>query len=199
MHSTVSRRFAARSATARAAGAGAALRVAACAALAGALLAACSPAYDWRTVTDSADGYAIDLPAKPTVDERPIDIAGTPMRMRMRIADAQEAVFAVGTIALPSDDPQLQRAVLDYLRAGLARNVGAPADARAAQVPLAAGGQVTGLEIDVSGKAGAEHERKTIHARLVARGRHVYQATIVAGREPPQEQVDQFFQSFKLF
>jgi hypothetical protein len=213
MHPTVIRRFAAsarvacavylarvaHSAHGRTRAAAAALGTAACAACVGWLLAGCSPAYNWRTVNDNVAGYAIDLPAKPTLDERALDIAGTPMRMRVRAANAQEAVFAVGTIALPSDDPQLQRAVLDFLRAGLARNVGASADARATEIPLAAGGQVPGLEIDVSGNAGAGREHRTIHALLVARGKHVYQAAIIAGREPPREQVDQFFQSFKLF
>lgn len=167
--------------------------------LAALVLAGCSPAYDWRTVTDNENGYAIDLPAKPLIDERPIDIAGTKMRMHVRAANAATAVFAVGTVVMPSDDPQLQRTVLDYMRDGLARNVGAKPDARAIDVPLAGGGRVAALELDVSGPAGATGKHKTIHAWLVARGRHVYQATIVADEAPPQEQSDQFFQSFKLF
>jgi hypothetical protein len=164
-----------------------------------AVLIGCSPAYDWRTVTDNSDGYAIDLPAKPTADERPIDIAGQAMPMHMRAAHAAGAVFAVGTIELPSDDPQLQRTVLDYLRTGLARNLGAVASARPVQVPLAAGGQVPALEIAVSGTAGAQSEHKVIQAWLVARGKHVYQATIAADKAVPREQSDQFFESFKVY
>lgn len=164
-----------------------------------ATLAGCSPTYDWRTVTDNSDGYAIDLPAKPTEDERPIDIAGTSMPMHMRAAHLNGAVFAVGTIVLPSDDPQLQRVVLDYLRTGLARNLGAAGTARAIGVPLAAGGRIPALEIALSGTAGDEHEHKMLHAWLVARGRHVYQAVIAADVAPPPEQSDQFFGSFKVF
>lgn len=167
--------------------------------LAALAMAGCSPAYDWRTVTDSENGYAIDLPAKPLADERPIDIAGTTMRMHVRSAHAAAAVFAVGTVAMPSDDPQVQRTVLDYMRDGLARNVGAKPDTRAVDMPLAGGGRVPALELDVSGPAGATGRHKMIHAWLVARGRHVYQVTIVAGEAPPKEQSDQFFQSFKLF
>jgi hypothetical protein len=163
------------------------------------MLAACSPTYDWRTVTDNADGYAIDLPAKPTEDERPVDIAGTPMPMHMRAAHVAGAVFAVGAIVLPNDDPQLQKTVLDYLRTGLARNVGATPDARTVHVPLATGGELPALEIAVSGAAGAEHRHKVLHAWIVARGRHVYQAAIAADLEPPHEQTDQFFSSFKVF
>ncbi|NRO94554.1 hypothetical protein GWC77_01170 [Paraburkholderia sp. NMBU_R16] len=167
--------------------------------LAAFVLAACSPPYDWRTVTDDTNGYAIDLPAKPLIDERPIDIAGTAMRMHVRAARAQNAMFSVGTVAMPSDDPKLQRAVLDSMRDALARNVGAKPDAHAIDVPLADGGHVPALELEVNGPVGATGRSKTIHAWLVARGTHVYQAAVIADDAPPKEQTDQFFQSFKVF
>ena len=179
-------------------GAGTVLRSAACVAVTGAALIACSPTYDWRTVANDAQGYSVDLPAKPSNDERQIDIGGTPMKMAMQIAEADHTVFAVGSVTLPSDDPQVQRAALEFLRAGLARNLGATPDAHATQIPLAAGGQVPGIEMTFSGKAGANQEPRTMHARLVARGRHVYQAAIIGSKNPAPEQIDQFFQSFKL-
>jgi hypothetical protein len=166
---------------------------------AGWLLAACSPTYDWRTIMNNDNGYTVDLPAKPTTDQRQIDIGGTPMNMSMQIAEAGDAVFAVGTVMLPSDDPQTQRTALDYLRSGLAHNLGSAADAHATTIPLAAGGQVQGLEMTFSGKAGPKQETRTMHARLVAKGRHVYQAAVIASKEPPPEQVEQFFTSFKLY
>ncbi|QCP51610.1 hypothetical protein FAZ95_02095 [Trinickia violacea] len=175
------------------------LRAFAGAAILGCALTACSPDYDWRTIMNSADGYTIDLPAKPLNDERDVDIGGARMKMKMQSAHAEGVVFAVGTVILPSDDPQLRQAVLDYLRTGLARNLGAAPEARTTQVPLAAGGMVPGLEMSVSGDAGEKREHRTIQVRLVARGKHVYQAAIIADKAPPQEQVDQFFQSFKLY
>ncbi len=166
---------------------------------AGFLLAACSPTYDWRTIMNNDNGYTVDLPAKPTTDERQIDIGGTPMKMSMQIAEAGDAVFAVGTVMLPSDDPQVQRTALDFLRSGLAHNLGTQPDARAAEIPLAVGGQVPGFEMTFTGKAGPKQELRTMHARLVAKGRHVYQAAVIASKEPPPEQVEQFFGSFKLY
>src|SRR5258705_3764344 len=163
------------------------------------LLAACSPTYDWRTIMNNDNGYTVDLPAKPAADERQIDIGGTSMKMSMQTAEAGDAVFAVGTVMLPGDDPQVQRTALEFLRTGLARNLGATPDSHATQIPLAAGGQVLGIEMTFSGKAGPKQEQRTMHARLVARGRHVYQAAVIASKELPQEQLDQFFQSFKLF
>jgi hypothetical protein len=163
------------------------------------LLAGCSPTYDWRTVMNNDSGYTVDLPAKPSHDARQIDIGGTSMQMAMQTAEAGSAVFAVGTVMLPSDDPQTQRTALDFLRNGLARNVSAAPDAHPVQIPLAAGGQVPGLEMKLSGKAGEQKETRTIYARLVAHGRRVYQAAIIASEPLPQEQVDQFFQSFQLY
>ncbi|RFU47534.1 hypothetical protein [Paraburkholderia sp. DHOC27] len=162
-------------------------------------LTACSPTYDWRTIMNNDNGYSVDLPAKPSDDARQIDIGGTPMQMAMQTAEAGKAVFAVGTVMLPSDTPQTQQAALDFLRDGLARNVGAAPDAHAVPIPLAAGGQIAGLEMKLSGKAGEDKESRTIYARLVVHGKRVYQAAIIASQPLPQEQVDQFFQSFQLY
>lgn len=175
------------------------LRTAACTLALGGALAACSPTFDWRTIMNNDNGYTVDLPAKPDNDQRAVQIDGKPMQMAMQTAEAGDAVFAVGTVMLPSDDEATQRAALEFLRTGLARNVGAAPDAHAVQIPLAAGGKVLGLEMKLSGEAGSQHETRTVYARLVARGRHVYQAAIIASKPVQQEQVDQFFSSFQLY
>lgn len=163
-----------------------------------AVLAACSPSYDWRTLHNDA-GYTIDLPAKPTVEEQPVALGGTSMPMRMQAAHVDGAVFAVGTLTLPDDRGDTRRAALEFLRAGLSRNLeGAPQTA-SVPVPLAAGGAVNGLELRIAGAAaGGDRARKTIVARLAARGRHAYQAVVIADGPLAQEQLDQFFGSFKL-
>nr|WP_245841147.1 hypothetical protein [Paraburkholderia ribeironis] len=177
----------------------AAAGTAACALALGVALGACSPTFDWRIVMNNDRGYTVDFPAKPGNDQRAVQVGGTPMQMAMQTAEAGNAVFAVGTVMLPDDAEATQRAALEFLRAGLARNVGAAPDAHAVQIPLAAGGQVLGLEMNVSGEAGSQHEKRTVYARLVARGRHVYQAAIIASGPLPQEQVEQFFSSFQLY
>ncbi len=164
-----------------------------------AALCACSPTYDWRTISNNDSGYSVDLPAKPGADERRIDVDGTPMRMRVQTAEVADDVFVVGTLDLPDAQPATQQKALDFLRAGLARNVSGVPDAQAVAVPLATGGAVPGVELRVAGRAGANGETRTIHARLVAKGAHAYQVAIVGRAEPPVEQVDQFFGSFKLY
>lgn len=175
-------------------------RAASAALLAGALapLIACSPTYDWRTISNDASGYSVDLPAKPDSDERRIDVDGTPMRMRVQTAEVNGAVFVIGTLDLPDAQPATQQKALAFLRAGLARNVGAAPEAHPVAVPLVAGGSVEGVDMQLAGKAGAKDEQRTIHARLVAKGAHAYQLAIVGRDQPAPEQVDQFFQSFKL-
>ncbi|CAB4049951.1 hypothetical protein LMG9964_03613 [Paraburkholderia phenoliruptrix] len=175
------------------------MRVAACALALGVALGGCSPTFDWRTIMNNDNGYTIDLPAKPGNDQRAVQIDGMPMQMSMQTAEAGDAVFAVGTIMLPDDSEATQRKALDFLRTGLARNVGVPPDAHVVQIPLAAGGKVPGLEMKLTGEAGSAHESRTVYARLVARGRHAYQAAIIASKPLPQEQVDQFFSSFQLY
>lgn len=163
-----------------------------------ALISACSPAYNWRTVSDAAEGYAIDLPAKPTVDERQVAIAGLTLPMHVRAAETQHAVFAIAVVDLPRDDAALGQTVADDLRRALARNVSASPVEHAVQVPLATGAAVPGVDIVATGAAGDAHQRRTIHAWIAVRGRHVYQAAIIAARVPPPDQSDQFFGSLKL-
>ncbi|PRG50694.1 hypothetical protein C6V06_21480 [Burkholderia gladioli] len=170
------------------------------------IAAGCTPALDWRTLHNDA-GYSIDLPAKPTLDARPVEIGGASMDMRMQAAHVEGAVFAVGTVILPDARPATQRAVLDALRAGLSRNLRARAAEREVAVPLAAGGSTPGIELRLSGEpAGASGHAgasgaaagKTVVARLVARGAHVYQAVAIADAPLPPEALDQFLGSFKL-
>jgi hypothetical protein len=171
----------------------------ACAGVLAAALTACSPTFDWRTIMNNENGYTVDLPAKPSNDQRDVQIGDKPMQMAMQTAEAGDAVFAVGTVMLPDDAEATQRAALEFLRDGLARNLGAAPAAREVQIPLAAGGKVPGLEMQLSGTAGSQHETRTIYARMVAHGRHVYQAAIIAAKPLPSEQVDQFFSSFQLY
>lgn len=168
------------------------------ASLATLLACGCSPAYNWRTVSDAGAGYSIDLPAKPTVDERQVAIAGTTLPMHVRMAETQHVVFAMAVVDLPRDDAAFGQTVADELRRALARNVSASPVEHAVQVPLATGAAVPGVDIVATGAAGEAHEQRTIHAWIAVRGRHVYQAAIIAAQAPPQEQSDQFFGSLKL-
>jgi hypothetical protein len=166
-----------------------------------AALLACTPAYDWRTIQNNDDAYEVTFPAKPRSDARDIDVAGKPMHMKMQMAEAGDAVFAVGTVDLPDADPATQRAALDFLQQGLARNLNAAPAAHPVDIEVAAGGRLSGAEITVSGISanGQKSETHQIRARFIAKGTHAYQVAIVSTKAPPPDQIDQFFSSFKLF
>jgi hypothetical protein len=177
------------------------VRTVACVLAACAALLACTPTYDWRTIMNNDDGYEVTLPAKPRSDERAIEIAGQTMQMKMQTAEAGDAVFAVGTVVLPNADPATQRAALDFLQQGLAHNLNAAPVVRPVEIDIAAGGKLDGAEINVRGPGGSEKQSDTrsMHARFVAKGTHVYQVAIVSATPPPDDQADQFFSSFKLY
>jgi len=167
----------------------------------GACLTACTPAFDWRSVTNTEGGFSVTYPAKPALDERSVQIAGQSLRMQMQSARVGDTVFAVGVVMLPADTPALQAAVIDYLQQGLARNIGAAPQMQPARIQLdATGASIPATQFAASGVVpDSKHEHRFMSARFAARGARVYEVVIVAPTEPATEQVDQFFDSFKLF
>jgi hypothetical protein len=164
-------------------------------------LSACTPSFDWRTVVNQDGGYSVSFPAKPGVDQRPVKIAGQALPMLMQSARVGEVSFAVGVLTLPSDDPALRATVLDALEQGLARNIGAPLQTHPVSIAVGnPGEQVIGAEFVASGVvADAHHTHRMMHARFAARGTKIYEAVVVAPQAPATEQLDQFFDSWRLF
>ncbi|KAG0163500.1 hypothetical protein DFQ30_011473 [Apophysomyces sp. BC1015] len=141
------------------------------------------------------------LPAKPLLDERVLSIAGQSMKMRMQTATVGDAMFAVGVVTLPADDPALRAQVLTDLQSGLARNVGAQPVLRAVRMADShdAGDRLR-IAMDVAGPvANAQaDDTRTIHAQFAARGRYVYQAAVVSAKAPDPAQLEQFFSSLSF-
>ncbi len=175
-------------------------RLVAIALLLPALLAGCSSKFEWRTMTNDDGRFSVMYPAKPSLDERTLPIAGRQLKMQMQAARAGGAMFAVGAVQLPNDDPALQRAVLESLESGLARNIGIAASPRKIRIPLTEDGQfVDGEALSGSGQVPGHSERRTLSARFAIRGRRVVQAVVISDKPIPPEQVDQFLNSFRLY
>lgn len=51
----------------------------------------------------------------------------------------------------------------------------------------------------LTGKAGPQHEKRVLYARLVAKGTPRLPSGNHRQSSSPEEQIDQFFQSFKLY
>jgi len=172
-------------------------------AVASALLMACSPKYDWRTVHSNDGAYAVDYPAKPTAEARPIAINGQRMPMTMQAASTDGTLFAIGVVELPADDPVWRRRAVEALRNGLSANLKGRVTERdiavqtAAQPPLS----LPAVELIAQGAGGDDPAPRRLTARVVATGKRAYQAVVLesgdAARDARQhEQVDQFLSSF---
>lgn len=168
-----------------------------------ALLMACSPKYDWRTVQSNEGAYAVDYPAKPTAEARPITINGQRLPMTMQAASIDGTLFAVGVVELPADDAVWRQHAVDALRGGLSANLKGNVTVRdvvvktAAQPPLS----LPGVELIAQGAGGDDPTPRRLTARVVATGKHAYQAVVLesgdAARDArQQEQVEQFLASF---
>jgi hypothetical protein len=151
--------------------------------VAAAVLAGCSPAYNWRDYTSADGAYRVLFPAKPATHTRAIDLGGIKVDMTMTAAEVEGTTFAVGT-ALAPDAAQAQ-ATLPAMRQALLRNIGAQD----------AGDGVT-LDVDAVGKGNRGPVR--LVGRFVAKGTRMYQVIVLGtpGAMPP-EHTEQFLSSFK--
>ena len=157
------------------------MAVVACAAV----LAACSPKFDWREVRGTSAPFVVLLPAKPATHTRSVNLDGISVDMTMTAADAGGVTFAVGTAELP-DAAQAQHA-LTAMKTALVRNIGGTV--RKETAPAAGT-----LEVEAAGT-----DSRLLLARFIARDKRIYQV-IAVGKESalPPEAADTFFTSFKL-
>lgn len=177
------------------------------AALLATLLAACSPRYDWRTTLSSEGAYTALYPARPTGAARDVAIAGRKLPMTMEAARIDDTLFAVGVVTLPEDDAALRKEALASMQSGLMANLGTHPDApvRTRTVTIMSAAQpavaLDAVEVQVAGVSPQDQSPRRLTARLVASGRHVYQAVVLeagdAARDLRQaEQVEQFLTGF---
>lgn len=168
-----------------------------------ALLMACSPKYDWRTVRSNEGAYVVEYPAKPTADARPITINGQRLPMTMQAASIDGTLFAIGVVELPADDPVWREQAVAALHTGLSANLKGQVLAKDIAVKTAAQPprSVPAVELIAQGTGGNDPTPRRLTARVVAVGKRAYQAVVLEsgdaardGRQ--QEQVDQFLTSF---
>ncbi len=163
-------------------------------ALVGLLLAACSPAYDWREVNDMESGYSITFPDKPVKVSRPMTIAGESVELTLQSAKVGDGYFAVGTVPLTPAQMAKSGPLLDTLRLAMQNNIGVketPAKtvttAGVAWQEVLAQGQMTG------------GRPALLHARFAVIGSRLME--VIAMGDPdrlPVEVRDQWFGSLRL-
>ena len=168
-------------------------------------LSACTPRFDWRSVRGTDAPYTILLPAKPSTHTRSVNLGGIQASMTMTAAEVDDVTFAVGSAELP-DAAQAQAALL-VMKDTLVQNIGgvirrekSMLGSQASTIELEAGPAAPGLPVGASDVQAVRNARMTaLHARLLARGRRVYQVIVIgADKSIPQDAVDMFLTSFKL-
>ncbi|MBQ5965643.1 hypothetical protein [Massilia sp. ZL223] len=152
-----------------------------------ALVASCSPTYNWREYTSQDGAYTVLFPAKPSSFTRSIDLNGMRVDLTMTAAEVEGTTFAVGSGAAP--DAAAAQAALPAMRQALLRNIGA-ADSGAAR------DEKGRLAVDAGGTGNGQPVK--LVGRFEARGTRFYQVIVLGKRSTvTQEQTEQFLTSFK--
>ena len=145
------------------------------------LVAACSPALDWRNVPLPDTQFVASLPCKPARFERQVTVANVPVKLFMLSCDAEGVTYGVATAEV--GDPTRIDAVLRALRES------ARASIRSAEVSARA--------LNVQGSTPfAENSSAIFHGqrpdgqrvdesiRVFARGTRVFQASAIGAALP---------------
>ena len=146
------------------------------------LLAACSPALDWREVPLAGTDLLGRFPCHPSHVVRNVELMGRQQQFALTSCDAGGVTY--GIITTDVEDPTRVDAALTTLAEAARRSVGA---SNATIVPLAFAG-VTPYRGDIrmrlSGRRG-DGQGVEESISLFARGTRVFQATAIGPALPP--------------
>jgi hypothetical protein len=151
-------------------------------------LAACMPEYNWRDVRFEAQRLVVTLPGKPAELSRPIDLNGIRATMTMHGVKVNDLSYTLAWVNTPDATESTRDKMLDAMRAGMVRNVGAAvADIKAVniQIPVTdasgkAGMQMPAMRLSAAGKASAtKAPALRMEALFVARADRVYQFVVI--------------------
>lgn len=155
-----------------------------------ALLAGCSPHFNWREFTSKDASWQALFPDKPATVSRDIDLDGMKTTMTMTAAEVDDILFAVGQAQ--AGDAATAGAALSAMQTALVRNIeGTVTSSKSSATPE----RIT-RDIDATGSRNGKPTR--IVAHFEAHGRSLYQV-VVAGPAAAikPEHTEQFLTSFK--
>jgi hypothetical protein len=138
------------------------------------MLAACSPALNWREVRPEGSGALAMFPCKPSHEVRHVVLAGMPLEMAVVACHAADAMFGLGYADV--GDPTRVAAALQALAQAAGANLGAAS----VEAPL----QVPGMTPQPAAQAlslkGQLPDGRHVQGRVAvfAKGTRVYQATV---------------------
>ena len=168
----------------------AAARPAAALLAATAMLAACSPALNWREVRPEGTRLALLLPCKPDKAEKTVPLGGPATPLSMLGCDAGDATFAVAVAQL-ADAAQAAPVLAQWQSLTLANMKAGPAQVAPLKIPGADAVLVKALGQRADGTPVSGQ------AAYFAQGAQVFQVVLYSARISP-EAADTFFSSLKF-
>jgi len=169
-------------------------RCAASALLAGILLSACSPTFDWREARLEGSTLVAMFPCRPDRHVRPIELDGQRTTMQMAVCATGGATFAVSVIEV--GDPARAAIAQQRLRRLAVSNVGGDAPQA---VPWRIAGATPDSETTRLSTRGRLPDGAAVveHAAFFTQGLKVYQASVI-GAAPDPEALETFFAGLKF-
>jgi hypothetical protein len=156
-------------------------------------LAGCAPEFNWRQTSPQGSGVTLLFPCRPSMNERTVRLAGSPMRMRMHSCRAVGATFSLALADV--GDPAQVAVVLAALRFAAQGNLGGAVTARPWTARGATPNQQSAL-IRVEGHL-PDGKRVVEHAAFFVKGLRLYQATVL-GDSLDARTLDSFFDSIQV-
>ena len=148
-----------------------------------ALLAACSPTFNWREVRTETGGLKVMMPCKPEKESRGVPMGGRDVDLKVLGCGTGGATFAILTADIV-DAGRADEVLGQWKRATLA-NLGSVA---AREEPFRPGGALAlpaSLQVVAAGRR-PDGSKVESHAAYFARGSHVFQAVIYSDRLQPE-------------
>jgi hypothetical protein len=160
-------------------------------ALAMAATTGCSPILDWRAVPVAGTGLVIEMPCKPDKVERPVPLAGAPVRLVLQACDAGDQTW--GIVSADMVDPKRVGPALAALKASAAANIGASVAQSLPFQPKGAAMHIEAGQLLLDGTR-TQGGKVKMAVALFARGTQVFQMTVL-GADIPSEALDTFLGS----
>lgn len=160
----------------------------------GAVLAACSPTFNWREVRAEPSAARAMLPCKPDKGARTVPMAGREVSLQVLGCDTGGATFAV--LFADIGDPSRAGEVLGQWKVATLANMRGLAAQESAFRPDGALALPQSLQVVASGSR-ADGSKVESRAAYFAHGSHVFQAVIYADRLEP-EVAEPFFSGLKF-
>jgi hypothetical protein len=154
-----------------------------------AVLAACSPALDWREVRVDDGGFVARFPCRPQRVARPATVGDQAVRMEMLSCADDGVTYGAGWADI--GDPRAVNPALRAMRQAAAGNLGVAESASEPFMPKGATPNDAAARLTLAGHL-PDGRPVEEHAAFFARGVRVYQASLI-GAAPSRAAVEGFF------